>query len=129
MGIAELQDRRIAGRKGILFCGMMLAATVVAAQTQAPAVPKGDALKGKKLFSDIGCYQCHGYAAQGGGAGPRLAPRPIAFEAFSKYVRKPAGEMPPYTAKVVTDQDLADVYAFLASIPQPASVDSIPLLK
>jgi ubiquinol-cytochrome c reductase cytochrome c subunit len=104
-------------------------ASVVAAQAPAPAAPKGDAAKGKKLFNDIGCYQCHGYEAQGGGAGPRLAPRPLPFDAFSKYVRKPTADMPPYTAKVVTDQDLADIYAFLATIPQPASVDTIPLLK
>jgi mono/diheme cytochrome c family protein len=133
MGIAGLQGCRIAERKGrkvfLQFCTVLLVASAVAAQTPAPAAPKGDAAKGKKLFGDYGCYQCHGYAAQGGGAGPRLAPRPMAFEVFSKYVRKPTAEMPPYTAKVVTDQELADIYTFLAGIPAPAAVDSIPLLK
>jgi cytochrome c1 len=37
--------------------------------------------------------------------------------------------MPPYTAKVVSDKDLADIYAFLKSVKEPAPVDSIPLLK
>jgi hypothetical protein len=37
--------------------------------------------------------------------------------------------MPPYTAKVVSDQELADMYAFLQSLPHPPSVESIPLLK
>jgi ubiquinol-cytochrome c reductase cytochrome c subunit len=91
--------------------------------------PKGDPAKGKTMYADYGCYQCHGYAAQGGGAGPRLAPRPIAFAAFSAYVRKPTADMPPYTAKVVSDQDLADIYAFLTTTPQPPPIDSIPLLK
>jgi ubiquinol-cytochrome c reductase cytochrome c subunit len=58
-----------------------------------------------------------------------LAPRPLAFAAFSKYVRQPSGEMPPYTVKVVTDAQLADIYAFLRTVPQPPPVDSIPLLK
>ena len=90
--------------------------------------PAGNAENGKKLYTQYGCYQCHGYAAQGG-VGPRLAPRPLAFTAFSKYLRQPTGEMPPYTTKVLSDAQLADVYAFLRSVPQPPQVDTIPLLK
>jgi cytochrome c1 len=37
--------------------------------------------------------------------------------------------MPPYTAKVVSDQDLADIYAFLQSVKQPPPVKDIPLLN
>jgi len=37
--------------------------------------------------------------------------------------------MPPYTAKVVSDKDLADIYAFLQSAKQPPPVKDIPLLK
>jgi ubiquinol-cytochrome c reductase cytochrome c subunit len=36
--------------------------------------------------------------------------------------------MPPYTAKVVSDQELADIHAFLRAIPQPPAVDTIPIL-
>ena len=100
-------------------------------QQQAPAsdgTPSGNVENGKKLYAQYGCYQCHGYAAQGG-VGPRLAPRPLAFAAFSKYVRQPSGEMPPYTVKVFSNTQMADVYAFLRSAPQPPPVDSIPLLK
>jgi ubiquinol-cytochrome c reductase cytochrome c subunit len=53
----------------------------------------------------------------------------MAFAAFSKYVRQPTNQMPPYTTKVVTDAELADIYAFLQSLPQPPAVDGIPLLK
>jgi mono/diheme cytochrome c family protein len=95
-----------------------------------PAAPKSDAANGKKLFVSFGCYQCHGYEGQGSTAtGPRLAPRPIPFAAFTKQLRRPSNEMPPYTAKVTTDAQLADIYAFLQSIPPPKDVDSIPLLK
>ena len=44
----------------------------------------GNAGNGRKLFVSFGCYQCHGYEAQGGSAGPRLAPRPIAYAQFMK---------------------------------------------
>lgn len=78
-------------------------------------------------FTD-GCWECHGRAAQGG-VGPRLGPHPIPLNTIITYVRQPAGEMPPYTAKVISDAELADIYAFLQSIPDPPKVDSIPLLK
>ena len=103
----------------------------VGALAQTPAAdstPPGNAETGKKLFVQYGCYQCHGYAAHGG-AGPRLAPRPVTFAALSRYIRQPKGEMPPYTTKVLSEQQLADVYAFLRSVPEPPPVDSIPLLK
>ena len=104
---------------------LFFVAAVPALRAQTPA---GNAQNGKKIFSSYGCYQCHGFEAQGG-AGARLAPRPIAFTAFSKYVRQPTGEMPPYTSKVVSDKELADIYAFLQSIPQPPPANSIPLLS
>ena len=94
------------------------------------AAPSGDAKNGRKLFVADGCYQCHGYEGQGATpTGPRLGPRPIAFAQFSKYVRNPTGQMPPYTIKVASDGDLADVHAFLGTIKAPPAVESIPLLK
>ncbi len=99
-------------------------------QPPAQAAPAGDAENGKRLFSRDGCYECHGLQAQGATAtAPRLAPDPIAFAAFSRYVRNPTGEMPPYTGKVVSDQDLADLYAFLKSVPRPPDPKTLPLPK
>ena len=111
------------------FCFVAIA-TALSAQTPPtrPAAPAGNAQNGKKLFANVGCYQCHGFEGQGG-VGPRLAPRPIAFGTFSKYLRQPTGEMPPYTAKVVSDKDLADIYSFLQSIPEPPSAQDIPILS
>ena len=97
------------------------------AAPNAQAAPSGNAENGKKIYSSYGCYECHGYAAQGG-AGARLAPRPIAFATFSRYVRRPTGQMPPYTAKVVSDQELADIYAFLVTIAPPPAANTIPIL-
>lgn len=92
-------------------------------------VPAGNAANGRKLFVSFGCYQCHGYEAQGGSAGPRLAPRPIPYAQLMKYVRHPTNEMPPFTEKIVKDSELTDIYAFLRAQPAPPDVDKIPLLK
>jgi ubiquinol-cytochrome c reductase cytochrome c subunit len=96
------------------------------AQTQAPA---GRADAGRTLFAKVGCYQCHSNEAQGGAAGPRLGPGPTPYARFVSYIRKPAGEMPPYSAKVLSDRDLADIYAFLQALPKPPAVADVPLLR
>lgn len=109
--------------------------TVSASQTPSAAqkpgtAPTGNVQNGKQLFASDGCYECHGREAQGSSAtGPRLGPRPIAFAAFAKYLRQPTGQMPPYTIKIVSDAEVADIYAFLQSLPQPRSLGSLPELK
>jgi mono/diheme cytochrome c family protein len=84
---------------------------------------------GKKLYKSYGCYECHGYAAQGGLAGPRIGPNAVPYEAFFDYVRHPGGSMPPYTAKVASNQELADIYAYIVSLPKPPDAKSVPLLN
>jgi mono/diheme cytochrome c family protein len=122
--------------KPMLFSLLIVAAVSAQtppAQTPAPqrpatTTPTGNAEEGKKLYVSYGCYQCHGYEAQGSSAtGPRLGPRPIALAAFSRYVRQPTGQMPPYTTKVVSDADMADIYAFVSA--RPAAAQNVPLLK
>jgi len=92
--------------------------------------PAGNAENGKRLFTKDGCYECHGREGQGSNmAGPRIAPDPISFDSLLRYVRKPTGEMPPYTSKVVSDQELADIYSYLQSRPHPPTAKASPLLK
>ncbi len=120
-------------RFALAFMLLVTVASASAQRAQGPpsapnaVTPAGNAENGKKIFASYGCYQCHGYQAQGG-PGSRLAPRPIAFAAFLKYLRHPTGEMPPYTSKVVTDKEVADIYAFLQTIPPPPAASSISLL-
>ena len=76
---------------------------------------------GKKLYEKYGCSDCHGLLGQGAPtSGPRIAPNPLPLAAFIRYVRAPRLQMPPYTAKVMPDQELADVRAYLNSVPKPA---------
>jgi mono/diheme cytochrome c family protein len=90
--------------------------------------PPGRVDAGAKLYGTVGCYQCHSNEGQGGVQGPRIGPNPVPFARFSSYLRNPTGDMPPYTAAVLSNQDLADIYAFLVARPQPPAVGSIPLL-
>src|SRR5665213_226717 len=74
----------------------------------------GDTANGKRLFERDGCYQCHGYVGQGGTAGARLAQTRLPLAAFTAFVRNPpSGGMPPFRAKVMSDQELADIYAYI----------------
>lgn len=96
----------------------------------ASAQNAGNAEKGKTLFLKNNCYSCHGVDGHGGGAGVKLAPKPIALAAFIAYVRHPAlGSMPTFSAKTIPDADLRDIHFYLASIPDPPAVKDVPLLN
>ena len=94
----------------------------------AAAMPAGRAEVGASRFEQVGCYSCHSNQGQGGTQGPRIGPQPIRWERFAWYVRHPAGQMPPYSVAVLSDQDLADIHEFLATRPEPEPVSEIPLL-
>ena len=93
--------------------------------------PRGDATRGRELFMKNMCYTCHGTAGQGGdrGSGPRIAYDLWPWEGFVRQVRSPRESMPRYDAKFVGDQDLADIYAYLAAQKRGAAAKDIPLLK
>jgi mono/diheme cytochrome c family protein len=100
------------------------------APTSEAALPgDGDAENGKKLFAAYGCYECHGRQGQGASTAPRIGPPRISLAAVLRYVRQPTGQMPPYTVKVVADQDLTDIYRYLSSFPPPVPAADIPLLN
>jgi ubiquinol-cytochrome c reductase cytochrome c subunit len=44
-------------------------------------------------------------------------------------VRTTSRAMPPYREKILSDADLADIHAYLQSIPAPAKPETIPLLR
>lgn len=90
-----------------------------------------DAKKGKDLFLRYSCYACHGFSGQNG-PGARLVPARMAQAAFIAYVRNPprANLMPSFSAKVVPDAEMADIYAYVRTLPDSApAVKSIPALN
>ncbi len=101
--------------------GSLIAAALaligVASPTQAQP-DDGDPVAGKASWSRVGCYACHGYAAQGSPTtGPQLSGRNWTFPAFNQLVRHPVNAMPPYTAKVLSDQEVRDQMAYVNSVP------------
>jgi len=88
----------------------------------------GNPEKGHAAFVKHGCYQCHGFVGQGG-VGKTLAPNPMPYEAFSVFVRNTSGAMPPYQKAILSDEELADIHAYLSSIPKGPDYKSIPLLR
>ena len=93
------------------------------------AFAAGNAQKGKDAYVKHGCWQCHGYAAQGGITGPKLAPDPMPVQAFMIFVRHSNRTMPPYQKAILSDADLADIHAYLLTLPPPKDYKSIPLLN
>jgi mono/diheme cytochrome c family protein len=85
--------------------------------------------KGKDAYMKFGCWGCHGTVGQGGITGPKLVPDPMPAEAFAAYVRTSNRAMPPYREAVLSNEDLADIYAYLLSLPKPADYKTILLLK
>jgi ubiquinol-cytochrome c reductase cytochrome c subunit len=104
-------------------------AVVVALSVSGGVAVAGDAAKGKAAFVRVGCFECHGHQGQGGVAGLKLAPDPLPYETLVAFVRSSSGPMPPYSAKILSDDDLGDIYAYLQSIPKPPDPKSIPALN
>ena len=92
--------------------------------------PKGDIERGRKVYQDKWCHSCHGTVGQGGdrGAGPKIAPNPFPYEAFAHQTRRPRASMPRYPVEVLSEQEMADIYAYIASIKPGPSAKDIPAL-
>lgn len=93
------------------------------------AAQAADAAKGKQTFMKAGCYQCHGTVGQGGITGPKLAPGPMTVEALSAFIRNSSQAMPPYTEKILSEADVADIQAYLASLPKAPDPKTLSLLN
>jgi len=115
-----------------LIRALTLATVLLLPLAAANAQPSaGSAAKGKDLFLKYSCYACHGFSGQNG-PGARLVPMKIAQAGFVSYIRNPPRPnlMPSYSTKVVPDADLADIYAYIKSLPDSATpAKNIPLLN
>jgi mono/diheme cytochrome c family protein len=120
MNVTAMNVIPSAARNLLFAAGLLFASTALAA---------GSAEKGKAAFVRHGCWQCHGYLGQGGIAGKKLAPNPLPLETMSAFVRNSAGAMPPYQKAILSDADLADIHAYLSSLPKAPDYKGIPLLN
>ncbi len=119
---------KVSSRMGAFLLALCLAMLMTSAQAQDSST---DIDAGRALYMKNGCFTCHGTVGQGGerGAGPRIAPEPFPFEAFKILVRNPREAMPRLDARFVSDEQLAQIHRYLASIPKgPSANDVMPLI-
>jgi mono/diheme cytochrome c family protein len=119
--------RNVTQNRGVLAAiasaGLVAAALAgLTGAARAQDAPPGDAIEGKRLYLAVGCFTCHGRSGQGGamnGPAPVLAKTQMPFEGFKGQLRSPVNDMPAYSEKVMTDKQVADIYAFVESLPGP----------
>jgi mono/diheme cytochrome c family protein len=92
---------------------LLLAATVTAQGT-------GDPVKGKAAWDAANCKSCHGANGEGKFAGPRAGDGKTAAD-WIKQVRTPRANMPSYSAAQISDATLTDMWAYMQTLPKPAS--------
>jgi mono/diheme cytochrome c family protein len=138
--VATLERRGREGRREVLSFFASFALIVVAAPglaaspSQTPSPPaqasaaSGNVENGKTLYVKYSCYACHGYEGHGTGPATRLVPMRMNLPGFSAYLKNPR-QMPPYTSKVLSDEQAADIWAYIKSIPESPPARAIPLLS
>ena len=99
----------------IAFLALLLTTVV-----QATEGPTGDANAGKAAWSERRCRRCHGEAGEGG-FGPDLAGRSLTYSQFKQALRKPWGVMPTFNEQFTSDQAIADMQAYLMTLPKVAA--------
>jgi mono/diheme cytochrome c family protein len=112
---------------GAVIAFLLLVSVACLAQTPGNT-PAGNPENGKRLFLKHDCYWCHGTAGQGSSAGARIGGTALNLQGVMRYVRQPTGSMPAFTDKVLTDQELTDIYAYLKSVQAPKAAN-VPLLN
>ena len=93
--------------------------TSAAAPTKAPAAPTtaggatGDAAAGQAVFTQ-NCNGCH----PGGdrGTGPALKGRNLPADRITRQVRNGGGGMPAFSSSQISDQQLANLVAYVQSL-------------
>ena len=91
----------------------------------------GDAANGKLVYAKLRCFTCHGRVGQGGaflGPAPGVAGTQLPFEALKQQLRDPTNNMPAYADNVLPDKDVADIYAYLQSLPGPREAKDLPAI-
>ena len=77
------------------------------------STPMGNAEDGKRWYSMHNCFACHGPNGNDG-KGPVVNNLEISYWKFERIIRDAKSPiMPKYPEEKISDQDVADLYAFL----------------
>ena len=116
----------------VTFCVGMFCVAMFDVPARAQDAPAGDAANGQRIYLADGCFTCHGRSGQGGaynGPAPILAHTALPFDGFKGQLRNPSDDMPAYSDAVLSDKDIADIYAFVQTLPGPSSAKDIAILN
>lgn len=114
---------------------LILAATFTAlggGAALSQSAPAGDAAKGKQTYLNAECYTCHGRVGEGGRfmyPAPPLAGLAMPADALRAFLRASPNDMPSYAPAILSDDDIADIDAFLRSLPGRRDPKNFPLLN
>ena len=114
---------------------LTLAATFTAlgcGSTLSQSPPTGDAARGKQTYLNVDCYACHGRVGEGGNfmyPAPPLAGLDMPAEALQDFLRAAPNDMPSYAPTILTNDDIANIAAFLRSLPGRRDPKDFPLLN
>jgi ubiquinol-cytochrome c reductase cytochrome c subunit len=109
--------------------GTALAVTVLGSAS-AQEAPKGDPKTGLTNYEKYGCYSCHGIVGQGTlRDGPRINAAAIGYGAVLTQLRNPRYEMPAYTAVQIPDSGVADIFAYLTTLPKAPDPKTLKQLQ
>ena len=117
---------------GLKAAAVVAIGAIALAAAKAQGVVHGDVANGKRLYLADGCFTCHGRVGQGGAyntPAPILAHTAMPFDGFKGQIRNPINDMPAFPAAILSDKDIADIYAFVESLPGPRGPKDFPILN
>lgn len=85
----------------------------------------GNPANGQNLFFSLGCNVCHGDTGEGL-VGPTIAMTIVPLDRVITQYREPLEAMTEFPPDQVSDQEIADIYAWLQTVPRPPEADIIP---
>ena len=86
----------------------------------------GNPVNGQGLFFELTCNACHGDSGEGVSA-PTIAQTALPLERVIEQYRNPLGTiMPQFPPEQVSDEEIADIYAWLQTLTRPPEAEVIP---
>ena len=85
----------------------------------------GNPVNGQNLFFAMGCNVCHGDQGEGL-VGPTIAMTVVPLDRVVKQYREPLEAMTAFPPDQISDEEIADIYAWLQTVERPPVALEIP---
>lgn len=85
----------------------------------------GNPVNGQNLFFAMGCNVCHGDRGEGL-VGPTIAMTVVPLDRVIEQYREPLEAMTAFPPDQISDEEIADIYAWLQTVERPPVAQEIP---